>query len=78
MKQTVFRCDVCESTSLSELHTLQTFGNEFLRKISGPNQDEVSSLENYTDLKNRESPWPSYHSANLSIRWADFLGKMME
>ena len=35
---------------LNELHILQTFRDEFLRKISGHKQDEASNLENYTGL----------------------------
>jgi hypothetical protein len=80
--ETISRCYVCEPTltpfCLSELHILQTFGNEFLRKIFGHKHDEVSNLENYTGRTERENPWPIYHSANLSLRWADFVGRIME
>jgi hypothetical protein len=34
--------------SLSELHKLQTLGNEVLKKIFGPKLEEVSNLEKYT------------------------------
>lgn len=54
--------------SFSELHKLQTLGNEVLKKIFGPKQEEVSNLENYTGLTEWENRWPSYHGANLSLR----------
>jgi len=63
---------------LSELHIVQTFRNEILRKIFGHKQDEASNLENYTGLTAWENPWPGYHSANLSLGWADFVGRMMD
>ena len=34
--------------SLSEMHKLQTSGNEVLRKIFGPKEDKVRNLEKIT------------------------------